>query len=155
MIKELYQDYQAKMMIEKGLHQLFIDYCHENVEEFKVETSLIQSFSIMPGGVDHQWHAITSSSKAPEVWGHHGKDVISIFDFPCSKKYFVLDREKEKFIPKGNLILDGTDNAGFHPLVLFSYFAIYCVYFLTIVLYVMIAYIKKRVRRNRLNIKDE
>ncbi|WP_028532483.1 hypothetical protein [Paenibacillus sp. UNC217MF] len=155
MIKELYQDYQAKMMIERALHQLFMDYCHENVEKIEVKTRLVQSSSIMPGGVDHKWHAITSSSKVPEMWGHHGKDVISIFDFPCSKKYFVLDREEEKFIPKENLILDGTDNAGFHPLHLLFYFTVYCVYFLTLFLYVLIVYMKKWNTRKRLNKKDK
>ncbi|MCM3291364.1 hypothetical protein M3661_14625 [Paenibacillus sp. MER 180] len=141
-LKWLYQDYAASKMIEKALHQLFIDYCGGDVDNIEVETKLIHEFGFWNTG--HNWHAVMSSVKIPELTGHHGNEVISISDFPCSRKNFVLDRETERFIPVDLLFLDSNDKAGISFEVMFLYFIVYLFYFTVLTVYILHSYIRRK-----------
>jgi len=148
LLKWLYQDYAASKMIEKALHQLFIDYCGGDVDNIEVETKLIHEFGFWNTG--HNWHAVTSSVKIPELTGHHGNEVISISDFPCSRKNFVLDRETERFIPVDNvLFLDPNDKAGYSLVVFFLYFIVYLFYFTVLTVYILHSYIRRKRMDNK------
>lgn len=142
LLKWLYQDYAASKMIEKALHQLFIDYCGGDVDNIKVETKLIQEFGFWKTG--HSWRATTSSVRIPELTGYHGNKIININDFPCSSKHFVLDREKERFIPVDVLFLDSNDKAGISLEVMFLYFIVYLFYFTVLAGYILGSYIRRK-----------
>lgn len=132
------QHYDTLAKIETALHQLYRDYCHEDVEIFEVKADIFQPYTIMPGGSVNEWRATTSSKVAPSVTGHYGKEVISIRKLPCSNYRFILDKGKKEFVPVESIILNVNDNEGI-PISGFYFIMIaYFLYFSSIIIILLI-----------------
>ncbi|WP_028546963.1 hypothetical protein [Paenibacillus taiwanensis] len=148
LITEVGLHYKAKHDIKAGLVKLYKDYCKEDVS-VEVRAEFIQQWGILPGGLQEYWTASTTSSKVPHLEGRYGRKDITLIDFPCATSGFALDKGKKEFMPAETWWQMGTDNGGVSIAYLYLYGVWYCLYFLSIVIYVLFRWIKKYLNRKQ------
>ncbi|MCG7410042.1 hypothetical protein MH117_21760 [Paenibacillus sp. ACRRX] len=154
LITEVGLHYKAKHDIKVGLVKLYKDYCKEDVT-VEVQVKFIQKLTILPGGLQEYWIANTTSSKVPHLEGRYGRKDILLEDFLCFPNDLRLNRLENKFEINTSWSRDGEDNGGISIYYLYLYGVVYCLYFLSIVIYVLFRFIKKYLKRRQHNVKDD
>lgn len=130
--------YYSKSRIETALHQIYKEYCHEDVKSIEVNANIIQPFSFLPGGAGMYWSAVTSSARAPVISGRYGKEMITANLESCSNYTFILERGHNSFTPVEDYTLDPTDKAGVHIFGVYFILLAYFLYFSSIIIILLV-----------------